>query len=332
MLRIKSFLKKFKLIIDQFYLFRSYLSNSKRYKLNLSKSFVDYEKVHFIYRSKYKESASTIMRCFQFQKILKNEGGLLVDVLNEEFISDLKDSICILNKSFLINATPREFEILLSNNNIICLDYIDSLPRLFHIKYAHSLIASSINQKIYFLEKFKNKLIKFIPHNVDPRIKQNSENNFLNIAYFGEKDNGLYLENLSNLIDSYFINTKKTENKNWINNIDKYNAHYIIRRNISKNIFKPFLKGFTAAHNNANVIAYIKDGDSFFYLGKDYPYLIKDISLKNVLNLISYMNESYKSKEWYYGLEIMREVKEKSSNQYIINEFKDYLKSLRELS
>ena len=44
------------------------------------------------------------------------------------------------------------------------------------------------------------------------------------------------------------------------------------------------------------------------------------------------MNESYKSKEWYYGIEIMREVKEKSSNQYIINEFKDYLKSLRELS
>lgn len=332
-MEIKSLIKKIKLLISRIYFLKFYFSNGKKLKSRSAKTLKNFERVYFIYRSKYKYNASTVMRCFQLQKILKDEGGIIVDLIDEKFINNLNNSVCILNKSFLINASPREFEVLLLNNNIICLDYIDSLPKQFQINYSHSLIASSYKQKIFFLEKFNNKLIKYIPHNVDPRLnKKNIDNNFLNIGYFGEKDNGLYLDDLSGLVDCYFINTKKNENQNWISNINRYNAHYIIRRFQDNKVFKPFLKGFTAAHNNSNIIAYINDGDSLHYLGIDYPYLLKDKSLKNVLNMIYYMKESYKSKEWNEGLEIIKDIKFKSSNKFIINEFKDLLSSLKEIA
>tara|TARA_B100001248_G_scaffold262667_1_gene260589 strand:- start:6088 stop:7089 length:1002 start_codon:yes stop_codon:yes gene_type:complete len=333
MLGIKSFKKKLKSLISRIYFLKFNFTNGKKFKSRSPKNLKEFEKVYFIYRSKYKETASTLMRCFQLQKILKDEGAISVELADEKHINNINNSICILNKSFLINAIPREFEVLLLNNNIICLDYIDSLPKTFQIKYSHALIASSYKQKIYFLEKFKDKLIKHIPHNVDPRFnKKYIDNNFLNIGYFGEKDNGLYLDDLSCLVDCYFINTKKNKNQNWINNINKYNAHYIIRRIENKKVFKPFLKGFTAAHNNSNIIAYINDGDSLYYLGIDYPYLLKDKSLKNILKMISYMKESYKSKEWYEGLEIIKNIKYKSSNRFIINEFKDLIICLKQIA
>ena len=88
------------------------------------------------------------------QKIIKDEGGINTEIIDEKSINNIHKSICILNKSFVIDATAEEFEILKSNKNILCLDYIDSKEKLFQIKYSHCLIASSIKQLLLFKKKY----------------------------------------------------------------------------------------------------------------------------------------------------------------------------------
>ncbi len=293
----------------------------KKYSINNQKT-----KIIFLYRSNRKDNASTIMRVFQLQKILKVEGNINIEIIDEKFLNHIKESICIINKSFLIDASANEFEILNKNRNILCLDYIDSKEKLFQIKYSHCLIASSIKQFNFYRKKYKNYLIHLITHHVDPRFQNfKRNNNFLKIGYFGERKNGLNIEYLHNFVKTHYISTNNQFNTAWIKEISSFNAHYIARSRINKNIFKPFLKGFTAAHFSSNVICCKYDGDSLEYLTKNYPYFLKDYSVKGIIQTIEYMQFTYKSNIWLEGLEIMKNVKQRSSNKYIIKEFKSLL-------
>lgn len=331
---LKTFLfNNFNLIKYNFYKIKN-RNNFKNLKIknNLTNKkyiFSNKYRVFFIYRSFRKYNASTVMRVFQLQKIIKEEGGINAEIIDEKSLNNIHESICILNKSFLIDATAEEFEILNSNKNILCLDYIDSKEKLFQIKYSHCLIASSIKQLLLFKKKYKSYLTHLITHHVDPRIKKiDKKVKCLRIGYFGEKKNGLYIDNLNNFIEPYFIKTNIKSDKIWFKEINNFNAHYIARRIIDKKIKKPFLKGFTAAFTNSNILVCREEGDSLFYLTEDYPYLIKDRSLESVIKMIEYMKSTYNSKIWFNGLEIMKNVESKSNNQFIINEFKNLIISI----
>ena len=139
-------------------------------KFSKSSSISKNRKIIFIYRSQRRDNASTVMRSFQLQKILKEEGGINAEIFDESYINNIRNSICILNKSFLIDASSKELEILNSNGNILCLDYIDSKDIFFQVQYAHCLIASSIKQLKFYQKKYKNKLIRLVTHHVDPRL------------------------------------------------------------------------------------------------------------------------------------------------------------------
>lgn len=305
--------------------------NPKDYRINFSTKKI--KKIIFIYKSSGKNNASTVMRVFQLRNILKFEGEINTEVFDENNLSKIKNSICILNKSFLTYAKPIDFEILLLKKNILCLDYIDSEEQLFQIKYCHALIASSIKQYNYFNKKYSQKYVHLITHHVDPRLNLNLKNfSALKIGYFGEKENTIYNEKIQKLVDYNFIDTKNQSQLDWLKRINNYNANYIIRNRIRKNIFKPFLKGFTAAHMKSNLIAYSKDGDTKFYLTEDYPYLINELSSEKIIGIIDFMKETYKTKTWFEALEIMNNVKNKSSNKYIINEFKKLINTLNFLS
>ena len=216
---------------------------------------------------------------------------------------------------------------LIAKGNILCFDYIDSIEKKFQIFYASVLIASSIKQFIYYKSKYPDKIIHLINHHVDPRINIHKQNNYeLKIGYFGEKENGLYLDKLQDFLIPNYINTKENSNSNWISQLNKFNAHYIVRKTNNKKVFKPFLKGFTAAHCASNVIAYKFDGDSHFYLNDEYPYLLENDSFKNTIDMFNYMQDTFKTDIWLKGLEIMKEVKYKSSKKYIVNQFTTLMK------
>ena len=289
--------------------------------------FVKDRNIVFVYRSKRRNNASTIMRTFQLKEILKVEGDINSKVVDEKSLKYINNSICILNKSFLLDASAIEFENLIKQNNIVCLDYIDSKEKLFQVEYSHCLIASSIQQLNFFKKKYKNLFVHLITHHVDPRLKKDKNKlHNLKIGYFGERENGLHINELNNLVDTYFISTNNNNSNKWLEKIKQYNAHYIARKKIIPNIYKPFLKGFTAAFSSSNVLVRKDEGDALYYLSKDYPYLLDEYSLLNILEMIDFMKNTYKSKIWFQGLEIMESVEAKSSNSYIIKEFKSLIK------
>ena len=330
----KKYLRNLKIIFfNNFNLLRYFFYKFKLKKpFNLSKHnevieqenqiFAKDRNIVFVYRSKRKNNASTIMRVFQLKEILKEEGDINSKVVDEKSLKYINNSICILNKSFLLDATATEFENLIKQNNIVCLDYIDSKEKSFQVQYSHCLIASSIQQLNFFKKNYKNLFVHLITHHVDPRLQKNKNKlNNLNIGYFGERENGLHINELNNLVDTYFISTNTKNSNKWLEKIKHYNAHYIARNKIIPNIYKPFLKGFTAAFTSSNVLVRKDQGDALYYLSKDYPYLLDEYSILSTLEMIDFMKNTYKSKIWFQGLEIMEYVEAKSSNSYIIKEF-----------
>ena len=148
------------------------------------------------------------------------------------------------------------------------------------------------------------------------------------IGYFGEiKNTHLYSE-LSSNIDLIHIDTSNCLNTEWMDIIGNYPAFYCIRKYHKSDGFKPFLKGFIAAYYSANVLAYKGDIDTNYYLTKDYPYLLENSSLEAIASGLSLMKESYLSEQWFFALEIMKSVREKSSDEFIISEVKELFKKL----
>ena len=274
-------------------------------------NFQNNKNIIFLYRNKFRRNGSTMMRAFQLSHILNSESDLETFCISDKYLNDIKNSIVIVNKSFLRESSNFEFEILIKNKNIICSDFMDLEEKKSQVNFSFILIASSRKQYDYFCKKYNNKIIHHLTHHVDPRISDLSrEFKKVRIGYFGEYKNGLLLKDLNRLLDIYKVNTKFSQNTSWIQSLDKYNVHYIIRndKRIIKNK-KPFLKGFTAAKKLSNIIANSNDGDSLYYLTKDYPYYVNSNNLKDIKNEISFVNETYNSKIWFDALEIIKSIR-----------------------
>ena len=89
------------------------------------------------------------------------------------------------------------------------------------------------------------------------------------------------------------------------------------------------MKGFVAAHCNANIIVQRNESDALYYLGSDYPFLIDgNATGSEVLNMLRRVKESYGDADWKHGLDIMCEIKERTSNAFVLNEFLHVIESL----
>jgi hypothetical protein len=97
-------------------------------------------------------------------------------------------------------------------------------------------------------------------------------------------------------------------------------VHYAVRNRRPIDGFKPFLKGFTAAHCRSNIIVPRSEGDAIYYLTSDYPYLLEDESLNSVSYMIARVRASFGSDEWRRGLEIMDSVRRRSSPDQVAGE------------
>ena len=151
-----------------------------------------------------------------------------------------------------------------------------------------------------------------------------AQTEYLSLGYFGEFSNARYGSRLMEHIDFCQIDSKHP-NAFWSDRLRHANAHYAVRSRKPYDGFKPFLKGFTAAHCGANLLVNRLEGDAVYYLTTDYPYLLEDDSLESVLDMIERMRESFGSGEWLEGLEIMKSVRARSSDEQVGREIRAFL-------
>jgi hypothetical protein len=62
--------------------------------------------------------------------------------------------------------------------------------------------------------------------------------------------------------------------------------------------------------------------DARYYLGSDYPYILKDETLNSVLEMIDYAKASFGGAEWQRGLEIMKSVRQRCEPAQIESEIR----------
>ena len=264
------------------------------------------------------------MRGRQLSEIarLHLEGDVEVAYVDESAVHGLSESIVILTKSFLKGTTREELNALKNARNIVCVDFVDDPVRNELDECVDVYIAASILQFVHLSEARPDKLVHLISHHADPLIAGRMvPEECCNIGYFGEMANVLYSKELRGVIDFCQVDTKVART-DWMLRLRHSNVHYAVRNRRPIDGYKPFLKGFTAARCQANIIVPLNESDARYYLGSDYPYILKDDSLRSVLEMIDYVKDSFGGPDWNRGLEIMTSVRERCSPTQIASEIR----------
>jgi hypothetical protein len=84
--------------------------------------------------------------------------------------------------------------------------------------------------------------------------------------------------------------------------------------------FKPFLKGFIAAHCGAVLVVSASDREATSYLGEDYPFRFSIEDGDDARAALAEVKRGYLSAAWGRALETVRAVRERSSPGWIRQE------------
>jgi hypothetical protein len=277
----------------------------------------------WVRRDRFKTVASTRMRGHQLSELARLRlAEAEVNYVDEYGVGAQSDSMLILTKGFLKEACLDELAQLKERGNILCGDYVDDPVREELHEYLDVYLAASIAQFIHYSKRYADKLVHFITHPCDPRLDGiRGPQDYCNIGYFGEIVNAHHARKLQGIIDFTLTNTQVSD-AGWIPKLRYCNVHYAVRAPGSAKVFKPFLKGFTAAQCHSNIIVPSDESDARYYLGSDYPYLLKDAEFESVLDMIRYVKESFGSTEWRRGLEAMESVRQRCDATQIEGEIK----------
>ncbi|NEN87494.1 MAG: tetratricopeptide repeat protein [Okeania sp. SIO3H1] len=286
--------------------------------------------VVFLYNPKFASSGSTVMRGEQLSSLVRPHlENQMVFYTSDD---DVREQILFLTKGYLASSTPEQLEQLKKRNNIIIADFVDAVPDEAIVETVDVLVAASLSAYVDYCNRWPQKKVHYITHHADPRIVNNRPdclNKRPHIGYFGEIANTIKSDKIQEFVDFYLVDTSSQNSTSWINHISEYNCHYAVRKTRKIDGNKPFTKGFIAAHCESNIIVQESATDVKYYLGADYPYLLPDNPDEaDILDMLQHIHTQYGGREWNYGLEIMREVRDRSSHERVIRDFKELLSSL----
>lgn len=276
-------------------------------------------KIVFVYAPHYEFSGSTVMRGQQLSQIVKSFYGDRYRVEYHPLSTRFKKSTIFLTKGAVTDITKDEITTLLEKNNRVFIDPVDNPLDLDKARAATGIIAASL--EAYESYKKTGLPVHLVNHHVDIRLpREPYSEDTLRCGYFGELVNTVITDNISKYVDFIHVDTGKQSN-DWLSKPRLYNLHYAVR---SDNVlaFKPFLKGFTAAACNANVIIQRDQREAVLWLGKDYPYLLKANSTEaEIIDMLKYAQKTYGGPVWEKALKRMEQIRKATTNETIAKEF-----------
>ena len=302
---------------------------------------------------------STFLRGQQLSGLL---AARLSDRYSISFTMDCKqaDSFVVLTKGFLAGASLQSLADLKAGRNILLADPVDLwMPAADLMALAamvDGFVASSKRQLAALRKQFPDKPCHLVTHNVDQRLPAFvPPSDRLRIAYVGLTQNCRYLSELSQLAEIVETPTGGSTAA-WMNRLPEFNCHYALRRpddalgfksflvglfgrahdsvvfRPSRKglfsrprdfvVFKPFTKGFTAAHCLSPILIERTESDAEFYLPDDYPFFLPAGRWNEVNEAIKRIQEEFGGKSWRYAVDVMREIRNRSSSDHVTTEFK----------
>jgi hypothetical protein len=246
--------------------------------------------------------------------------------LNVEFASELtgRNSIQILNKYAIEHFRAEDLLDSKTRNNRLIADPLDGVFEDNLLEPFDGVIAASLLQQEHYLATF-SKPVHYVGHHVDQRIAllpQPPSRSSFSIAYFGEITNARFPDALSERVIFHSVDTKKSDSTEWMGRLKDHPAHYAIRALVKENYFKPFTKGFIAAHCMAPVLVDEEDDEARRFLPDTYPYFTRTGTPGEIRTTIERMASDFEanSPDWIFALESMRRVRKYCDSRLIVRQ------------
>lgn len=287
--------------------------------------------VAFVFADATRGSGSTVMRGQQLARLTGDRFGDIFAVRYASTTETFKNSTLFLTKGAIASLGAAELDALKRRGNRLLFDVVDGYPPETTLDYADVLVAASIEAYLDYSRRFPTIDVVLLNHHIDPRIealftdRRPRRASEFTIGYFGEPLNAVLTPAIAEQIEVVPVDTSK-QSSDWIASLDGFSAHYAVRASRDIDSFKPFLKGFTAAHCGANILIQESQREALHWLGDDYPYLIRSEPTEDaILDGIRRMRTGFGSKEWAEASDRMAELRARTSTDRILGELRRLL-------
>jgi len=290
------------------------------------------DSVTFLLGPKTGHYPTAFMRGRQLKELVEpaiTKAGLAAAIQTQ--YTDIARSIVIMNKTFLQDSTTEEVSKVRAQGNILVMDPVDMVLPHDKLGLADALIASSAAQRNFFAETFGDVPIFYLPHHVDLRLAAvTAQQNYFAAGYFGEPENGLHMAALhqENICD--LIPAQSPQNALWMSHLPRYNCHYLIRNRRPWDGYKPFIKGFTAAHCGAVVVVEKRDAEAALILGPEYPFCYFVDTINQARAALEDVRSAFGSARWRVAQATMRDLTWHSASSRMAFAFTQLLQCILE--
>jgi hypothetical protein len=212
---------------------------------------------------------------------------------------------------------------LRARGNFLIADFVD-LPVNQTTAAVNVLLASSISQQNFYRKHFPKIPVFHITHHVDLRVPAiQPASGSARFGYYGKLENCLHVNEIGGLVR--IVPANDAGDLNWVAQLAESNAHYALRPAEHAGTFKPFIKGFVAAHCGAPVVVAAGNEEARHYLGADYPFTIEDVSLPSVLAHLERFAGNFGTPLWDAAVEVMRGVAVRAGRATVERELREFL-------
>ncbi|MDN4598390.1 hypothetical protein [Leifsonia virtsii] len=273
----------------------------------------------FLYAERFREAGSTVMRGFQLADIAR-EHLPRRRVSVRPLGSTARNSDVFLTKGAVNMATPEQLDLLVRSGNRLLFDPVDELPPWTTARFADVLVASSHTAFEHYSRAFPATRVALVDHHVDPRLPTSpAPPSRFRAGYFGERVNAVLTPRIEERVDVVAIDTSRHDDA-WLSGLGRYSFHYAVRQQRALDHFKPFLKGFTAAHCGAPVLIQRDQEEAVRWLGADYPYLLDDTNEETILSALARAESEFGGPRWLRALSVMEGIRARTSPERIASE------------
>ncbi|MBX9595623.1 MAG: hypothetical protein K2X46_14765 [Roseomonas sp.] len=232
------------------------------------------------------------------------------------------NAVAIVNKSALMPKPQSVVARLKEAGCTVLVDFVDRRVTAADGDAADGFIAVSAAQYRHLRTTWPDKPVIHLPHHVDLDIPPIAcQWDHFACAYFGNFDNALHLDAVREAGLVRPIETLTGNKNHWFEELPGYNLHYAFRPRAHWGAgFKPFTKGFTAAHAGAIVVVADDDEEATGLLGADYPFRIPASATADaVIGHLHAMRDSFANSAWREARLRMRRLRTISSAPYLLD-------------
>lgn len=263
------------------------------------------------------------MRGKQISAALKEKG---VDAEAVPLGTELKNCVSVFVKQcpapLVEQAKKNHCRVIFDPVDKFCRN--DDLAESLSFRMFDEVIFCTLTAREYFKPLF-NATLHVVYHHWDKALEKEMRRYLrypqeIRPGYIGASFNHLFANELPDVTPIY-------NPSQWVEMAGLFNLHYSIKNPGADFFFKPTTKISTAAACMANILA-TNDPGTMELLPSEYPYLINkdNPTPTDVYEKLNHAYDTFGKEDWFLGLEMMNEVKEKTSIDTIISQYQELLK------